>query len=132
MALDDTNLNPSYLLGRLFAILEKVQKEANPSIKATIRDRFYGAASSTPITVFPQLLKLKNHHLSKLGHQGRNIFFEKLIGQVMDGLSTFPAHLTFSEQAQFAIGYYHQRQNFFEKKNSTQEGTNRKEIKKDV
>lgn len=132
MALDITDLNPGYLLGRLFAILEKVQEEANPGINVTIRDRFYGAASSTPITVFPQLLKLKNHHLSKLGHQGRKTFFEKLIGQVMDGLSTFPSHLPFSEQARFAIGYYHQRQNFFQKKNSTQGDSNRKEIKRDV
>lgn len=116
MALDVTDLNPGYLLGRLFAVLEKIQEEANPGINATIRDRFYGAASSTPVTVFAQLLKLKNHHLSKLENQGRKVFFEKQIGQIMEGLSVFPSHLPFNEQARFAIGYYHQRQDYFCKK----------------
>lgn len=124
MALDRTNLNPGYLLGRLFAVLEKVQEEGNPGINATIRDRFYGAASSTPVTVFSQLLKLKNHHLAKMQNYGRKVFFEKEIGQIMDGISEFPAHLQFSEQARFAIGYYHQRQHFFQKVENNTEISN--------
>lgn len=62
MSLDTNNTNAGYRLGRLFAVLEKIQEEANPGINATIRDRFYGSASSAPVTVFPHLMKLKNHH----------------------------------------------------------------------
>ena len=113
VSLDRTNTSPSYRLGRLFAVLEKIQEEANPGINATIRDRFYGAASSSPIVVFPQLLKLKNHHLSKLSNPGRKVNFEKELGEIFDGLQDFPSHLSMEDQARFAIGYYHQRQSFF-------------------
>lgn len=115
MSLDTTNSNPGYRLGRLFATLEKIQEEANPGINSTIRDRFYGSASSTPVAVFSQLMKLKNHHLSKLEHRGRATNMEKLIGEIMDGLSDFPTHLSLSDQGRFAVGYYHQRQDFFKK-----------------
>ena len=71
MALDPDNMNIGYNLGRLFAVLEKVQEEANPGLNATIRDRYYGAASATPVAVFSTLMKLKNHHLSKLENRGR-------------------------------------------------------------
>ena len=73
VSLDHSNINPGYRLGRLFAVLEKVQEEANPGINATIRERFYGAASSTPVTVFSNLMKLKNHHLAKLENPGRRV-----------------------------------------------------------
>lgn len=115
VALDKSNKNESYRLGRLFAVLEKIQEEANPGINATIRDRYYGAASSTPVTVFSQLLKLKNHHLSKLVNIGKKVFFEKKIGEIMEEIDHFPKHLTLEGQAYFAIGYYHQRQEFFKK-----------------
>lgn len=113
MSLDESNFNVGYRLGRLFAVLEKIQEEANPGINATIRDRFYGAASSTPVTVFSTLLKLKNHHLSKLDNRGRAVNLEKRIGEIMDGISDFPAQLLLADQGRFAIGYYHQRQNLF-------------------
>lgn len=114
VALDPINKNPGYLLGRLFAVLEKIQEEASPGINTTIRDRFYGAASSTPITVFPQLLKLKNHHLSKLINRGRKVNFEKMLAGIIDGLDPcMPSHLAMADQARFAVGYYHQRQSFF-------------------
>lgn len=116
MSLDPTNTNIGYRLGRLFAILEKIQEEANPSINATIRDRFYGAASSTPVSVFGNLMRLKNHHLAKLENSGRRIYFEKLIGEIMSEVKDFPAHLPLADQGRFAIGYYHQRQDFFTKK----------------
>jgi CRISPR-associated protein Csd1 len=119
VALDPTNDNPGYRLGRLFAVLEKIQEEASPGINATIRDRFYGAASSTPVTVFPQLLKLKNHHLSKLENAGRRVNFERMLAAVFAGIGTdMPSHLSMEDQARFAIGYYHQRQDFFKKKDS--------------
>ena len=118
MSLDEGNRNVGYRLGRLFAVLEKIQEEANPGINATIRDRFYGAASSTPVTVFSTLLKLKNHHLSKLDNRGRAVNLEKRVGEIMEGLSDFPAQLPISDQGRFAIGYYHQRQDFFKKPES--------------
>lgn len=120
VSLDDSNTNPGYRIGRLFAALEKIQEEAvNPS--ATIRDRFYGAASSSPVTVFANLMKLKNHHLAKL-EEGRKRYFEKLIGQIMSDINDFPAHLSLADQGRFAIGYYHQRQAFYTKSESTTQG----------
>ena len=116
--LDPANLNPAYRLGRLFAVLEKIQEEASPGLNATIRDRYYGAASSTPVSVFTTLLRLKNHHLGKLNH-GRAVQMEKLIGEIMQGLDDFPRQLALPDQGRFALGYYHQRQNFFTKSETT-------------
>lgn len=120
MSLDLTNINVAYRVGRLFAALEKIQEEANPGINATIRDRFYGSASSSPITVFPRLLSLKNSHLKKL-KEGRKIYFEKLIGEIVNEMNSFPTNLSLNEQANFAIGYYHQRQDFFTKKSDKEQ-----------
>ncbi len=114
VSLDPDNTNPGYRLGRLFAVLEQIQKEANPGINATIRDRYYGSASSTPVAVFATLLKLSKHHLSKL-HPGRAVNLERLIGEIMAGIEDFPAHLALEDQGRFAIGYYHQRQALFTK-----------------
>jgi len=122
VSLDERNTNAGYRLGRLFAVLEKIQEEANPGINATIRDRFYGAASSTPVTVFSTLLKLKNHHLSKLENRGRAVNLEKRIGEIMDGIGDFPAQLPLADQGRFAVGYYHQRQDFFKKHDTSIEG----------
>ena len=116
MSLDPGNTNIGYRLGRLFATLEKVQAEANPGINATIRDRFYAAASGTPVAVFSNLMRLKNHHLAKMESRGRRIFFEKLIAEIMETVDDFPAHLVLADQGRFAIGYYHQTQQFFKKK----------------
>jgi len=119
MGLDESNINIGYRLGRLFAVLEKIQQEANPGINATIRDKFYGAASGTPAAVFGNLMRLKNHHLSKLTSTGRRIYFEKLLGTIIAGVDakiSFPAHLNIEDQGRFAIGYYHQHQDFFTKK----------------
>ena len=113
MSLETTNSNVGYLLGRLFATLEKIQEDASPGINATIRDRFYGSASATPVIAFPHLMKLKNHHLAKLENRGLAVNRERLIGEIMDGLSDFPPHLNLSDQGRFAVGYYHQRQAFF-------------------
>jgi len=120
MALDPNNNNVAYRIGRLFATLEKIQEEANPGINTTIRDRFYGAASSSPVTVFPRLLSLKNYHLKKIKNEGRKIFFEKLIGEILAEISSFPTNLSLNDQANFAIGYYHQRQEFYTKKSEAE------------
>lgn len=116
--LDPTNVNSGYLLGRLFATLEKIQEEASPGLNATIRDRYYSAASSTPIAVFTTLLRLKNHHLKSLKYKGTEVKMEKLIGEIMGGLDDFPRILSLPSQGRFALGYYHQRQNFFTKTDS--------------
>lgn len=113
-----------YLIGRLFAVLEKVQQDTHPGLNATITDRYYGAASTNPITVFAQLLKLNQHHLANYENKGLKIIREKEIGEIMNMIESFPSHLTLNEQSMFAIGYYHEKQSFFEKKeteNSTEE-----------
>lgn len=115
VSLDTGNGNVGYLLGRLFAVLEKIQTEAQGGTNATIRDKFYGAASGTPATVFGTLMRLKNHHLAKLP-DGLRIVRERLIGEIMGGIADFPPHLRLEDQGRFAIGYYHQMQDFFTKK----------------
>ncbi len=125
VSLDPANTNVGYRLGRLFAALEKVQEEASPGLNATIRDRFYGAASSTPVTVFSNLLKLSKHHLAKIENRGRAVNLEKLIGEIVDALNGnegFTAHLSIYDQGRFAIGYYHQKQAFYAKKSESIEG----------
>ncbi len=112
--LDPAHQSAAYRLGRLFAVLEKIQEEASPGLNATIRDRYYGAASATPVAVFTTLLRLKNHHLGKL-HAGRAVQMEKLIGEIMAGIDDIPRHLNLPDQGRFALGYYHQRQAFFSK-----------------
>jgi CRISPR-associated protein Csd1 len=116
VSIDKENPNVGYRLGRLFAVLEKIQQEANPGINATIRDKFYASASFTPSTVFGNLMRLKNHHLSKLENTGRRIWFEKLLGEILSAIPDFPAHLTLDDQGRFAIGYYHQVQDLWTKK----------------
>lgn len=121
MTLDPSNSQPGYRLGRLFAVLERIQeRSAGRDINATIRDRYYGAASATPVTAFPILMRLKNHHLGKLENRGEAVNFEKLIAEIMTGITSFPAHLSLEQQGLFAIGYYHQRQNFFVKTSNYQ------------
>lgn len=119
VSLDQNNMNIGYRLGRLFAVLEKLQSEANPGLNATIRDKFYGAASSTPVTVFGNLMRLKNHHLAKLESTGRRVNIERLLGEVVSGIKDFPSHLSLNDQGRFAIGYYHQMQDFYTKKTET-------------
>ncbi len=113
--LDLANNNPGYRMGRLFAVLEKIQEEASPGLNATIRDRYYGAASTTPVAVFTTLLRLKNAHLKKLSVP-RSTYFEKLLGEIVAPVVDFPKHLPLPDQGRFALGYYHQRQDFFAKK----------------
>ena len=120
MSLDLENNNQGYLCGRLFAVLEKIQEDAQPGINTTIKDRYYGAASSTPVTVFGRLLNLSIHHLEKLG-KGSKTYYEKMIQEIMSGVSSqgLPPHLSLDDQSRFAIGYYHQRQDLFTRKDKT-------------
>jgi CRISPR-associated protein Csd1 len=112
MALDKENKNIAYLLGRLFAVLEKAQQDAIPGANTTIKDRFYGSASATPRVVFPQLLRLAQHHIQKAEYGKVR---DKQIEEIVCDIKEFPAHMGLDEQGLFAIGYYHQRQDFFKK-----------------
>lgn len=117
VSLDKQSTNPGYRLGRLFAVLEAVQRSAlGGQVNATIRDRYYGAASATPASVFPVLLRNTQNHLSKLRKDkpGLAVNLEKDIREIVDGLSEqFPRSLRIEDQGRFAIGYYHQSQSRF-------------------
>ena len=125
VALDESNLQPAYLLGRLFAALEKLQVVASGrgnDLNSTIRDRYYGAASSTPSAVFGRLLALSMHHASKSRDNGIGIVAEKAKASIMNALpaAPLPRTLDLEQQGVFAIGYYHQREAFFRKKETTE------------
>jgi CRISPR-associated protein Csd1 len=113
MGLNRESPDPGYRLGRLLAVLERLQTEPNRNLNQTIVDRYYGAASTRPVTVFPSLIHLAQHHAGKARNPG---FFQKEIGDVLDAVQSFPAHLSLEEQGLFALGYYHQRQEYFKKR----------------
>ena len=117
MALDENSTDVAYLLGRWFAVLEEVQEKANPEIKATIRDRFFDSACGTPMHVFPMLQKLALHHLKKLETAPR-VYLDKKLSEIMGKLDAkdMPRHLPLEEQGVFILGYYHQKQKLYEKK----------------
>jgi CRISPR-associated protein Csd1 len=115
MSLDLNRKDPAYRIGRLFATLEKTQADALGNIGSTIRDRFYSAASATPQSVFPRLLRTYQHHLAKL-EGGLKVNRERLLQEIVEPLSGFPTHLNLAEQGMFALGYYHQMQAFYRRK----------------
>lgn len=124
MGLNENCNEQAYVLGRLFAILELIQKDANPGINSTIKDRYFNSACATPASVFPILIKLKNSHLKKIerGSTGLKIQYEKIITELMGKLNMaetqigFPRRLSLEEQGKFMLGYYHQIQKRYEKK----------------
>lgn len=127
MSLDTENAEPGYLLGRLFAALEDIQQSAlGRDINATIRDRYYGAASATPASIFPVLVRNAQHHLSRLrkDKRGAAVNLEKLVNEIVDKLPPkFPKSLRIEAQGRFAIGYYHQSQaRFGGQESKTEEG----------
>ena len=119
MSLDLERREPAYLLGRLFAVLEKAQLDALGKVNATIKDRFFSAASATPGSVFPRLLRLSQHHIGKAeyGH-----ISERRIAEIMENIKDFPAHLNLHEQGLFAIAYYQQKNDLYKKKETSTEG----------
>ena len=119
MSLDIDNRDPGYVLGRLFATLESVQRAAlGGKVNATIRDRYYGAASATPASVLPVLLRNAQSHFSKVRKEkpGLAVNLERQTDAIMALLpAAFPKTLGLEEQGRFAIGYYHQRNEIFNK-----------------
>lgn len=125
MALDTTYDNIGYVLGRLFAVLERIQEQAQgKGLNKTIRDTYFGAAASSPLVTFKRLDQLAVHHLAKIRNAGKSaVWLERLLGEV-NGLlpkEGIPSILSLEDQGRFSIGYYHQRQNFFTKKESIEE-----------
>jgi CRISPR-associated protein Csd1 len=133
--LDTENTDPAYLLGRLFSALEKTQEDSLGNLNSGIRDRFYSAASATPAAVFPRLLRTYQHHLEKMpsGALAERVgpdkarvaktFREKLIQDIIGfiPITGFPNQLSIKSQGVFAIGYYHQRKDFFPAKPKPEE-----------
>ena len=124
MGLNEECKETSYILGRIFAVLESIQKDANPGINATIRDRYFNSACATPASIFPVLIKLKNSHIKKIDRESvaGKIYYEKLLADLMGKLDVseenagIPKRLSLEEQGKFMLGYYHQMQKKYEKK----------------
>lgn len=112
--LDTSNTNQGYLCGRLFAVLDKIQEDANN--QRSIKERYINSASATPAAVFSTILNLSLHHSAKL-NEGRGVYFEKIKQEIVDKISAdgFPAHLDLQDQGRFFVGYYHQMQWFYTK-----------------
>ena len=132
VSLNDKSNNRAYVLGRLFAVLERAQKDASPGINSTIKDRYFTSACATPGSVFPTLFKLYENHIQKIRKMDHgkaiSISDDKLVGELMDKLNVdndpFPAHLFLNDQSIFVLGYYQQVQSFFTpkvKKQNTEE-----------
>ena len=116
MSLNEKANQKEYVLGRLFAVLEKAQLDANPGIKSTIKDRYFTSACATPATIFPTLLRLSNHHISKAEY---GYAIDNQIKGIMDILNVednpFPKNFSLEQQGIFILGYYHQKNSFYKK-----------------
>jgi len=121
--LNEESSNVPYVLGRLFSVLEAVQEAANPGIKSTIKERYFNSAASTPSTIFPVLHKLSNSHLKKIEKDrvGLKKYYSQQIGELMNKIvmsdNPMPKRMGLEEQGIFILGYYHQTQKRYEKKN---------------
>lgn len=124
MGLNEKCEEKAYVIGRLFAILESIQKDANPGINTTIRERYFNSACATPAAIFPILIKLKNSHMKKIERENVNkkVYYEKLMTELMNKISIsgddigFPRNLSLEDQGKFILGYYHQIQKKYEKR----------------
>lgn len=126
VALDPEERNKGYLLGRLFAVYEEIQRAAlGDNINATVKDKFYASASATPRKVFALLDAGSQNHLSKLGKRskGRQVNLVRLQEEIMDlmtpGDDPFPSSFNSQEQALFGLGYHHQHSDFFKSRKNT-------------
>lgn len=120
MSLNKESDNKAYLFGRLFAVLEKLQRDSNEGIKATIAEKYLSSACSTPAMIFPMLLNLSNHHLGKFKEEGKRIYYKQLIGEILEKLEVseepFPKNIMSEEQGIFYLGYYQQNNENYRKR----------------
>ncbi len=119
MSLDTERRETAYLLGRLFAVLEKAQLDALGKVNATIKDRFFSAASATPASVFPRLLRLSQHHIEKAEY---GYVSDRRIAEIMEHVDNFPNHMNLQDQGLFAIAYYQQKNALYRKKDNSSKG----------
>lgn len=116
VSLNENSKNIPYTLGRLFSVYEEIQQAANPGINTTIKDRYFGSAAAMPATVFPILSNLAQKHLRKLSDAQR-IYLDKKVMTLKSVLGEqYPAHMSLPEQGSFDLGYYHQTQDRYTKK----------------
>lgn len=117
VSLNETRCDAPYVLGRLFSVLESVQEAASPGLNATIKNKYYNSASSTPSVIFPIVINLSDKHLAKLAREskGLSVHYDKMRGQLLDKIDTFPKRLSLEEQGDFILGYHHQNQKRYEK-----------------
>ena len=116
MSLNPDSTNIPYILGRLFSLLEAVQDAANPGINATIKDKYFNSASATPARVFPVLINLAQKHMRKL-KEGQRVFYDKQLTELLGKLEdSYPDHMSLPQQGSFQLGYYHQTQARYIKK----------------
>ena len=123
VSLNETSPNVPYRLGRLFAVLEKAQGDANRDreVGSTIKNRYFASASSTPAVVFPPLIKLAQHHIAKSDWGWKST---QQIEEILSGVDAFPSWLGLEEQGMFMLGYYHQRRALFTKRDEKKEEVN--------
>lgn len=116
MELNENCTDVPYTLGRLFAVLEHIQQTANQGINATIKDKYFNAAASTPAHIFPVLINLAQKHMRKL-NEGQKIYFDKQIGELAVIIGEkYPVRMNLPEQGAFQLGYYCQTQKRYQKK----------------
>lgn len=123
VGLNEERADAPYVLGRLFSVLESIQEAATPGLNATIKNKYYDSASATPSVIFPIVINLSDKHLSKLTRdsKGLAVYYEKIKGDLLDKLDEFPRRLSLEEQGAFILGYYHQNQKRYEKKEAETE-----------
>lgn len=121
--LNENNTNIAYVLGREFAVLEAIQEAANPGINSTIKDRYFNSACAAPAMIFPILFRLKNSHIKKINNIGQTVKFEQALTALQAKITVtdeqseaYPKRLSLEEQGMFILGYYHQVQKRYEKK----------------
>jgi CRISPR-associated protein Csd1 len=113
MSLDPDSPSPAYQLGRLFAVIEKAQREALGRLNASVADRYYGAFSATPARVFATLMRGARTHISSAQKLNRGFWIDRRLEQIIGKLpETLPATLRVEDQGRFAVGYYHERAYF--------------------
>ncbi len=116
MSLNEQSTHPAYVLGRLFAVLEKLQQEAIGDVNASIKDRYFTSACASPRSVFPTLLRLSQHHISKVGTHYLDKRIETILGKLDVVNNPIPAHLSLDDQGAFVLGYYHERKDLWTSK----------------